>query len=307
VRVDYRARTAGARVTPETVLESGVLHGLRATAGDPVHYALEVGECVLPLDALLGEPLSFETDGRAVCAACERATDKRFGGGYCYRCFTTLARCDLCVVSPNRCHYEQGTCREPEWGLSHCMRNHVVYLANTGGAKVGITHRGNVPGRFIEQGAAEALIVISTRTRAQAGHVEKALGRFVREQGDWRALVTGMLERIDLDAELTRVRRLAASAVAELTGRFTDAIEWLDAPERHAFRYPVLRYDSPPRQLRIEPGRAVGGVLLGVRGSYLLFDRGVLNVRAHGSLHVTVHAAVPAPDAAESNQLGLFP
>lgn len=304
--MDHGTGTAGRRVTAAAVLASGVLHGLRGRAGDPVRYTLEVGDDALPLDARLGEPLSFETDGSAVCAACERATDKRFGGGYCYRCFTTLARCDLCVVSPDRCHYEQGTCREPAWGLAHCMRGHVVYLANTGGAKVGITHPGNVPGRFIEQGAALALVVLSTRTRAQAGHVEKALGRYVREQGDWRALVAGSVMDVDLDAELVRLRRLADPAIAALAERFPGAIEWLDSPQRHAFRYPVLRYDSPTRQLRIEPGRAVGGVLLGIRGGYLLFDRGVLNVRAHASLRVTVHSAAPEPDAREVNQLELF-
>jgi hypothetical protein len=26
---------------------------------------------------------------------------------------TKLAQCDLCIMSPERCHYDAGTCREP--------------------------------------------------------------------------------------------------------------------------------------------------------------------------------------------------
>ena len=275
----------------DDVLAAGVLHGLDGQPGDPVRYALEIGDAVLPVEDWLERELRFETNGSTTCSACGRDTEKRYGGGYCYRCFTTLARCDLCVVSPDRCHFDAGTCREPAWGEAFCMGPHFVYLANSGGAKVGITRPGNVPGRFIDQGASEAIVVMTTQTRMQAGCVEKALGRYLREQTDWRALVAGVDAPVDLTAELARVRRLAHDALTALDARFPGALAWHETPERFVFRYPVVRYDAPARQMKLAPGHAVGGRLLGARGGYLLFEQGVLNVRALSALHVVVRAA----------------
>lgn len=185
------------------------------------------------------------------------------------------------------------------------MRPHVVYLANSGGAKVGITRPANVPGRFIDQGASEAIVVMETESRMQAGCVEKAIGRYLREQTDWRALVTGATSPIDLSAELARVKELASEALGALDARFPGALVWRDVPERFAFTYPVARYDAPPRQMKLSPGRAVGGRLLGVRGGYLLFEHGVLNVRSLTSLHVTVRAAAVEGPATDT-QMELF-
>jgi hypothetical protein len=288
------------------VLAEGPLEGLAATAADPIAYRLVLGQHAVDLADRLGTTLRLDTDGHARCRHCERTTPRRYGGAYCYRCFTSLARCDLCIVSPDRCHYAAGTCREPEWGAAHCMRPHRVYLADSGGAKVGITSVGNVPGRFIDQGASAALVIAETTTRQVAGFVEKALGRHVREQSDWRGIVAGRDTGTDLDAELARVRRASASALAEVDARFPGAVRWLEAPLRFTFHYPVLRYDAPVRQLRLVPGRPVGGTLLGVRGSYLLFDRGVFNVRAHEALHVRVGVADVPESGDDPSQMELF-
>ncbi len=118
---------------------------------------------------------------------CGASTRKSYGDGYCYPCFKTLARCDLCVVSPDRCHYAAGTCREPAWGEAFCMQPHVVYLANSAGAKVGITKPENLPGRWLDQGATQAVVIMRTHSRHQAGCVEAALARHVSDRTDWRA------------------------------------------------------------------------------------------------------------------------
>jgi hypothetical protein len=294
-------------VDPGAVLAEGILDGLEGETGDPVNYSLVVESVRLPLAARIGSELRLETDGTARCRHCERPTQRRFGGGYCYACFTTLARCDLCVVSPDRCHFAAGTCREPEWGQSFCMQPHYVYLADSGGTKVGITRPDNVPGRFIDQGAAAALIVASTGTRQQAGFVEKALGRYASEQTDWRSITRVAQTGVDLDAELARLRRAAAGGLAAVDSRFPGAVTWLETPRRFAFRYPVVRYDAPARQQRLAPGRPVGGLLLGVRGGYLLFDQGVFNVRSHGALNVKVLAAGVQPVDDDRQQMELFP
>ena len=71
--------------------------------------------------------------------------------GYCYPCFTKLPQCDTCIMSPEKCHYEQGTCRDPSWGEEYCFTDHYVYLANSSGVKVGITRGSQVPTRWIDR------------------------------------------------------------------------------------------------------------------------------------------------------------
>lgn len=289
----------------ERVLAEGPLRHLSGAFDDPVRYTLAVGETELALNERLGRRLCIEHLGRITCRYCTVTTRKRYGDGYCYRCFTRLARCDLCVVSPDRCHFAAGTCREPDWGESFCMQPHLLYLANSSGVKVGITRPGNVPGRFIDQGASEALIVLTTGNRHQAGLVEKVLGQHLRELTDWRTLVSGDAQPVDLEGTLQAAKLAAAEPIRALECRFPGALRWWEVPQHIRLSFPVLRYAAPIRQLRLEPDSPVGGTLFGIKGSYLLFDTGVFNVRRHGSVHVRVVESDDGP-VSSREQLELF-
>ena len=100
---------------------------------------------------------------------------KSYGDGYCGECFKTLPQCDLCIVKPELCHYAKGTCRDPRWGEENCMTTHVLYLANSGGIKVGITRLGQIPTRWMDQGATQALALCHLSSRHQSGLFEKLL------------------------------------------------------------------------------------------------------------------------------------
>ena len=95
---------------------------------------------------------------------------------------TELARCDLCILKPETCHYAKGTCREPEWGEAHCMTPHIVYLANTSGLKVGITREGQVPIRWMDQGATQALPIFRVKSRLISGLVEVAMATLMADK-----------------------------------------------------------------------------------------------------------------------------
>ena len=123
----------------------GHLHKMHSEAGDPITYRLELGDEVLPLNSWLGRSLRIEYLDEIECVYCGRTTRKSFSQGYCYPCFTRLAQCDLCIMSPEKCHFHLGTCREPEWARQNCMQAHVVYLSNTSGVKVGITRQSQIP------------------------------------------------------------------------------------------------------------------------------------------------------------------
>ena len=131
---------------------------MTVTHTDPVGYGLNfVDQDDFPLNPYIGQRLTLKWHGEIKCQHCGRASKKSFSQGYCYPCSQRLAQCDLCVMSPERCHYDKGTCREPAWGEEFCMQSHIVYLANSSGIKVGITRPSQLPTRWLDQGAVQAL------------------------------------------------------------------------------------------------------------------------------------------------------
>ena len=136
-------------------LARGALSKMAAQLDAPVQYSFRLGDELLPVNPLIGKSLRLEFLGAIHCTHCGRKTKSSYSQGYCYPCMQKLAQCDICIMSPERCHYEAGTCREPSWGEQFCMTDHIVYLANSSGIKVGITRATQIPTRWIDQGAVQ--------------------------------------------------------------------------------------------------------------------------------------------------------
>ncbi|MCK5355783.1 MAG: DUF2797 domain-containing protein, partial [Methyloprofundus sp.] len=81
----------------------------------PVKYHLPLGEGLIELNPFIGKPIKLSYTGKINCIHCQRSIKKSFNQGFCYPCFSSLAQCDMCIMKPETCHYEAGTCREPEW------------------------------------------------------------------------------------------------------------------------------------------------------------------------------------------------
>ena len=252
----------------------------------PANYRLPLGEKRVAMNELLGANIRLTFLNKINCLHCGRVTKKSFAGGYCYPCFKNLAQCDLCVMSPDRCHYEQGTCREPAWGEEFCMQPHVLYLANSTGLKVGITRSSQMPTRWLDQGAVQAIVLMRTATRYQVGCVEKCLGEFVSDKSNWRHLITRATERLDMQAAAQDLRAQASSTLAPLFDKFGADLVWEDAAQVHEFHYPVERYLEKAKTVKLKVGEPVEGILTGIRGQYLILENAAFNVRSHTSHHV---------------------
>jgi hypothetical protein len=267
----------------------GNLRKMKVAAETPVLYTLLLGEHELPLNALLGKTLRLEFAGQIICGGCGQPTKKSFGEGFCYRCFTTLAQCDLCIVKPELCHFAKGTCREPQWGLTHCMQPHYVYLANASGLKVGITRASQIPTRWLDQGAVQALPVLKVQSRHHAGLVEVALKQHVSDRTDWRKMLKGEPELQDLPLQREQLFSRCEQALGQIAGeRSTEVLVILDREPVQAFSYPVLQYPTRVTALNLEKTPRVEGTLLGIKGQYLILDTGVLNVRKFTGYQVAV-------------------
>ncbi len=269
----------------------GPLHKLRATLGDEVTYELAAGDARLPLNGLIGSRIALTATGRILCDACGRETPKSYAQGHCYPCMQRLARCDLCVLKPETCHYAAGTCREPAWGETHCMTGHVVYLANTSALKVGITRASQVPTRWLDQGATQARPLLEVATRHVAGLVEVAIARRVADKTNWRAMLRGDGEALDLAAAAATVLDDAAGDIAAIRAEHgADAVRVLAADDV-TIRYPVVHYPQKIVSHNFDKQARVSGTLEGIKGQYLLFDSGVLNVRKFTGYEVSVDTA----------------
>ncbi|MCC6076824.1 DUF2797 domain-containing protein [Pseudomonas sp. GCM10022188] len=263
-------------------LGRGALTKMAVRLDSPVQYALRLDDAEVALNPLLGKTLRLEYLGAIHCTHCGRRTKKSFSQGYCYPCFTRLAQCDSCIVSPEKCHFEAGTCREPAWGERFCMTDHVVYLANSSGVKVGITRATQLPTRWLDQGASQALPILRVATRQQSGLVEDLLRSQVADRTNWRALLKGDATPVDLPAVREQLFDTCRAGLEGLQQRFgLQAIQPLADAEVVDIRYPVEAYPAKIASFDLDKNPLVEGTLLGIKGQYLILDTGVINIRKY--------------------------
>jgi hypothetical protein len=253
----------------------------------PVRYTLPIGAERVDMNAAIGRPIRLKYDGEIHCVACGRLTKKSFNQGYCYPCFRSLAACDMCIMKPETCHFDKGTCREPEWAMSHCMQPHYVYLANSSGIKVGITRGTQIPTRWIDQGATQAIPVFKVDTRLHSGLLEVELKKHVSDRTDWRKMLKGDAELVDLNAVRDELVEKSAQKIAQLTSAYgADVIQYLPDENIVNIEYPVQVYPEKVASFNLDKQGQVEGVLQGIKGQYLILDGGVLNIRKYSGYNI---------------------
>lgn len=267
----------------------GTLDKMAVTLGDDgiAQYQLRVGEQTLDLNPLIGQPLTLTHTGNIYCCNCGKRTKKSYSQGHCFVCMKKLASCDMCVMKPETCHFDQGTCREPDWGLSHCFVPHYVYLANTSGVKVGITRHTQLPTRWLDQGATQGMPLFKVNSRYLSGLIEVALAELIADKTNWQAMLKGDNDPLDLPQLANELLPQIQARISELDSNANFAIEAL-APEITAISYPVSQYPQKIKSHNFDKDVVVSGTLLGLKGQYLIFDTGVINIRKFTSYEVEV-------------------
>lgn len=257
-------------------MTAGNLLKLKSTlnADNTVDYALPLGEELIPMNPLIGKKIKLEFTGQINCLATGKKIKKSYGQGYSFESYMTLASCDFCIVRPELCHFKKGTCREPSWGEENCMKPHVVYLANSSGLKVGITRRSQVPTRWIDQGASAAIELFEVKSRLLSGLIEVELAKGINDKTNWRKMLAGEPVAIDLLSEKKKIIE-----------KYQDLIKKHDAiimpDEIREISYPVLRVPHKISSLSFDKNPIIDEELLGIKGQYLIFESGVINLRKH--------------------------
>tara|TARA_B100000768_G_C11089187_1_gene294187 strand:- start:95 stop:682 length:588 start_codon:yes stop_codon:yes gene_type:complete len=183
-------------------------------------------------------------------------------------------------MRPETCHYAAGTCREPSWGEEFCMQDHIVYLANSSGVKVGITRVNQIPTRWIDQGAAQALPIFRVKSRYQSGLVEVTFKAHVSDRTDWRKMLKGVPVSVDLKGVRQELMQECNAEIIALQQRFGEGeITPLSDEEVVEISYPIDQYPEKVKSLNFDKTPEISGLLHGIKGQYLILDTGVLNIR----------------------------
>ena len=273
--------------------KSGNIQKLITSLEDTVQYHLPIGDDRIALNPLIGNPITLSFLGEINCIACGRKTSKSFSQGFCYPCFQSLAQCDSCIVKPEQCHYFEGTCREPQWGESHCLKDHYVYLANSSGIKVGITRGTQIPTRWMDQGATQALPIYRVKNRLISGLVEVALKQHVADKTHWQRMLKGDPESVDLAAKRDELFDTCVTEMTTILDRYAeDALTPLTNEDEISITYPVLEYPDKVKSLNFDKTPQITGTLRGIKGQYLILDSGVLNIRKFSGYKVRFKADV---------------
>ena len=250
----------------------GVLTKMRTEITDKVQYYLIFESDFINMNQLLGKTLSLNFL-RFQCLNCGMQK-KIFRQGYCYDCFKSIPQAGDWVISPelSKAHLDEED-RDLEFEKRAQLQPHVVYLANSSDVKVGVTRRSQIPTRWIDQGAHEAIEIVEVPNRYLAGITEVALKSHVSDKTNWRKMLTNDV----LDLNLAEIRENLKQYIPE------EAREYYLANNKETeIEFPVLEFPRKVKTLNLGKTPFYEGVLKGIKGQYLLFEDGtVFNVRGH--------------------------
>jgi hypothetical protein len=250
----------------------GNLKKMFVSIGPPVQYELALGDAKIKMNTLIGNEIKFQFLHQINCIACNRAIKKSFGQGFCYPCFINSPMNSECIIRPELCEAHLGKGRNPEWEKINHLQEHIVYLALSGGLKVGVTRHDQIPIRWIDQGASEAIVIARTPYRALAGEIEVFLKNHLSDKTNWQRMLKNINpENISLSKEKDRFSLI-------LKNEFE---AYLDNDELNLiFDYPVDTYPQKIKSLKFDKFDEIKGVLTGIRGQYIYLDNYyVLNIR----------------------------
>ena len=253
-----------------------------------VNYQLPLSEHLVEMNPLIGRQVTLTHTGNIYCCNCNKKTKKSFSQGHCFVCMKKLASCDMCIMKPETCHFAEGTCREPQWGEANCFVPHYVYLSNTSGLKVGITRHTQLPTRWIDQGATQGLPILKVSTRQLSGLIEVELAKMINDKTNWRTMLKGNAEPLDLREQAKELLPHIEKHIHELSMEHGEyAIEKLDEAIL-AIEYPVSEFPTKIASHNFDKNPIVTGKLMGIKGQYLIFDTGVINLRKFTSYEISL-------------------
>ena len=258
----------------------GVRTKMETEYGNPMQYYVVLESGFLNVNQLLGKNIAINFVGFQ-CLNCGKKK-KIFRQGFCYDCFYSSAAVGDWIMKPELSTAHLGIeDRDLAYEEKVQLQPHIVYLALSSEIKVGVTRKTQVPTRWIDQGANEAIAIVEVPNRYLAGITEVALKDHYADKTNWRKMLTNDIEAVDLVAERLKLQDLIPAEVQEYF--------YSEKNDLYQLEYPVLEYPSKVKSLSLDKTPNFEGKLTGIKGQYLLFEDGtVFNVRGSEGYVVSI-------------------
>jgi hypothetical protein len=249
----------------------GVLTKMQTEFSSPIQYYLVFENSFLSLNQLLDKSLEINFLGYQ-CLNCGKKK-KIFRQGFCYDCFMSSAAAGDWIMKPelSTAHLDIED-RDLEYEKKAQLQPHVVYLALSSEVKVGVTRKTQVPTRWIDQGAIQAIPIVEVPNRYLAGITEVALKNHFADKTNWQKMLKNDIPNVDLLTEKASLKYLIPKEVQEYYHT--------DKNDLYELNFPVLEYPKKVMSLNLDKSPNFIGKLTGIKGQYLIFEDGtVFNVR----------------------------
>ncbi len=251
---------------------TGVLTKMISEFTVPIQYYMEMDGDLIRVNQLIGKNISLAFV-KYQCMACGKDLPI-FRQGHCKKCFFEQPGTADWIMKPELSKAHLGIAeRNLEYEIKIQLQPHIVYLANSSHVKVGVTRKSQIPTRWIDQGAHEALEIVEVPNRYLAGITEVALKNHVDDKTNWRSMLTNQIKDVNLVEWREKLKKFIPNEVKEYL---------LDYKTETHLEFPVLQYPTKVKSLSLEKTPIIEGILIGIKGQYLIFEDGmVFNVRNH--------------------------
>jgi hypothetical protein len=236
------------------------------------------------MNELVGKEIRIEFEGEIHCRETGQLIKKTFGEGFSYKAWLDSPLATESIIRPELSRIHEGIAlRDKEWEIRNHLVPHYTYLSLTSDIKVGVTRVENIPSRWIDQGAIEAVAIAKTPYRQAAGLIEVALKDYLTDKTNWRHMImdqrTNSMSLLEKRAEILEL----------IPEEFEEFVLWDD--EVMKIHFPVERYPVKVNSLKLDKFRLIEKKLAGIKGQYLLFgDNTVINLRSHSAYRIKLLA-----------------
>lgn len=257
----------------------GVLTKMQTEFESPIQYYLVFENDFIHVNQLLEKTISIQFV-KYQCLNCGQNLPI-YRQGFHKQCFFDIPQAADWIMRPELSTAHLGKeDRDLEYEKRVQLQPHIVYLANSSNVKVGVTRKTQVPTRWIDQGAHEAIEIVEVPNRYLAGITEVALKNYVADKTNWRKMLKNDIE----DESLIEWRERLKTHIPE------EALDYyIESNTETHLEFPVLHYPEKPKSLNLSKTPNYEGKLVGIKGQYLIFeDNTVFNVRANEGLVVDI-------------------
>lgn len=259
------------------MLYEGVLRKMQTELANPIQYFLVFENDFINFNQALEKTLELKFI-KFQCLSCG-SNLPIYRQGFCKSCFFETPSAGDWIMKPelSTAHLDKED-RDLEYEKRVQLQPHIVYLANSSNVKVGVTRKAQVPTRWIDQGAHEAIEIVEVPNRYLAGITEVALKEHVADKTNWRKMLTNSIEDVDLVAWREKLKSYIPEEAKEY---------FITSNSETNLEFPVVQYPEKVQSLNLDKTPEFKGVLKGIKGQYLIFDDNtVFNVRGSEGYYI---------------------